>query len=330
MFAVTVDQPGGPEQMQWEEVPDPHPQLGEVVVDITATAVNRADVLQRQGFYPPPEEASPILGLECSGVVSELGTGVHSVRVGDRVCALLTGGGYAEKVAVPIGQVMPLPYGMDLTTSASVPEVAATAWSNLVNVGELQLGETVLIHGGAGGVGSHAIQLAKALGATVATTAGSPEKLELCAQLGADILINYREQDFAEVLRYSTGGSGADVILDNMGAKYLDKNLQALAHGGRLVIIGMQGGVKGELDITKLMAKRTSIQATTLRRRPQEQKAEICAALVGIVWPMFGVGRIKSVIDSTMPITHVVAAHQRLESGDATGKIILTVREAAE
>ena len=323
MKAVVVREPGGVDQLAWDEVPAPALQPGEVLIDVAATAVNRADLLQRQGFYPPPPGASDILGLECSGTVAAIAPDVTGFAPGDQVCALLSGGGYAEQVAVPAGQVMPLPPGVDLVTAASIPEVACTVWSNLIDVARLQAGEVVLLHGGAGGIGTHAIQLAKALGATVAVTAGSAEKLALCADLGADICINYRDEDFVDVLKTQTGG--ANVILDNMGAKYLERNVNALAADGRIVIIGMQGGVKAELNIGKLLTKRGTLAATSLRARPTAQKAAICQAVVANVWPMFADGRIRPIVDTTCAITEVAAAHQRMQDSTHSGKIVLTV-----
>ena len=266
MRAVIATEPGGPDVLTVAELDDPVPAAGEVVIDVAATAVNRADTLQRQGFYPPPPGASDVLGLECSGTVSAVGEGVETWQVGDRVCALLAGGGYAEKVAVPAGQVMPVPDGIDLVTAGALPEVACTVWSNVFMVAGLRPDETLLVHGGAGGIGTLAIQLAHALGARVLTTAGSAEKLDVCRSLGADVTINYREQDFVEEVRAATDGRGADVILDNMGASYLGRNVDALATEGRLVIIGMQGGSKGELDIGKLLRKRGAVIATSLAR----------------------------------------------------------------
>ena len=323
MKAVVVREPGGVDQLAWDEVPPPALQPGEVLIDVAATAVNRADLLQRQGFYPPPPGASDILGLECSGTVAAIAPDVTGFAPGDQVCALLSGGGYAEQVAVPAGQVMPLPPGVDLVTAASIPEVACTVWSNLIDVARLQAGEVVLLHGGAGGIGTHAIQLAKALGATVAVTAGSAEKLALCADLGADICINYRDEDFVDVLKTQAGG--ANVILDNMGAKYLERNVNALAADGRIVIIGMQGGVKAELNIGKLLTKRGTLAATSLRARPTAQKAAICQAVVANVWPMFADGRIRPIVDTTCAITEVAAAHQRMQDSTHSGKIVLTV-----
>jgi putative PIG3 family NAD(P)H quinone oxidoreductase len=324
MRAVIASEPGGPEVLEVTEQPDPQPGPGEVVVDVAATAVNRADTLQRRGFYPPPPGASDVLGLECSGTVSAVGDEVRTWSVGDEVCALLAGGGYATKVAVPAGQVMPVPRGVDLTTAGALPEVACTVWSNVFMVAGLRADETLLVHGGAGGIGTLAIQLAHALGARVVTTAGSAEKLELCRSLGADEVVNYREQDFVAEVRRSTDGRGADVILDNMGAAYLDRNLDALATEGRLVVIGMQGGVKGELDLGKLMRKRAAVVATSLRARPTEEKAAICAAVVEHVWPLVADGTIRPVVHATLPLDRVADAHRLMEEGGHAGKIVLT------
>jgi putative PIG3 family NAD(P)H quinone oxidoreductase len=324
MHAVTATEPGGPEVLTLSELPDPAPGPGEVVLDVAATAVNRADLLQRQGLYPVPPGASEVIGLECSGTVAALGEGVDGWQVGDEACALLAGGGYAEKVAVPAGQVMPVPAGVDLETAAALPEVACTVWSNVFMVAHLQPGETLLVHGGAGGIGTFAIQLAHAVGATVVTTAGSEEKLEVCRSLGADLAVNYREQDFVEELRAFTDGHGADVILDNMGAKYLGRNVSALATQGRLVIIGMQGGSKGELDINALLRKRGAVIATALRSRPVQEKAAICAAVVEHVWPLVGAGRIKPVVHARYPLAEAARAHADLEQSVSVGKVLLT------
>jgi putative PIG3 family NAD(P)H quinone oxidoreductase len=324
MRAVIASEPGGPEVLTVTELPDPVPGPGEVVVDVAATAVNRADTLQRQGKYPPPPGASDVLGLECSGTVSAVGDGVEPWQVGDEVCALLAGGGYAEKVLVPAGQVMALPQGVDLVTAGALPEVACTVWSNVFMVAGLQRGETLLVHGGAGGIGNLAIQLAKALGARVVTTAGSPEKLDLCRELGADVAVSYRDQDFVEEVKAATDGRGADVILDNMGAKYLERNISALATKGRLVIIGMQGGVKGELNIGKLLAKRGAVIATSLRSRPVDEKAAICAAVAEHVWPLVADGSVRTVVHATFPLEKAADAHRLMESGQHVGKIILT------
>jgi putative PIG3 family NAD(P)H quinone oxidoreductase len=291
---------------------------------MAATAVNRADTLQRQGFYPPPPGASDVLGLECSGTISAVGAGVERWKVGDQVCALLAGGGYAEKVAVPAGQVMPVPDGIDLVTAGALPEVACTVWSNVYMLAGLQPDETVLVHGGAGGIGTMAIQLAHALGARVLTTAGSAEKLEVCRSLGADVTIDYRRQDFVEEVRAATDGRGADVILDNMGGSYLGRNVDALATEGRLVIIGLQGGTKGELNIGKLLSKRGAVIATSLRARPVEEKAAICAAVVEHVWPLVADGSVRPIVDTTFPLEKAGEAHRLMEESGHVGKIMLT------
>ncbi len=325
MRAITVVQPGGPESLVLADVPDPVPGPGEVLVDVAASAVNRADVLQRQGFYNPPPGASPHPGLECSGRIAAIGTGVSGWAVGDEVCALLSGGGYAEQVAVPAGQLLPVPKGMDLLTAAALPEVTATVWSNVFQVAHLRPAEILLVHGGSSGIGTMAIQLGKAIGAKVAVTAGSVEKLEACRALGADILINYREQDFVEELRETTAGHGADVILDVMGAKYLDRNLDALALNGRLVVIGMQGGIQAELNLGKLMAKRAAIAATSLRARPLDEKAAIVASVREHVWPLIDAGTVKPVVDRVLPLADAAEAHRLMESSTHIGKILLQV-----
>jgi putative PIG3 family NAD(P)H quinone oxidoreductase len=321
MRAVIASGTGGPEVLSVGEVPDPRPGPGEVLVAVAATAVNRADTLQRQGFYPPPPGASEVIGLECSGTVAELGEGVEGWAVGDEVCALLAGGGYASYVVVPAGQLMPVPAGVSLVEAAALPEVACTVWSNVFMVAGLQPGDRFLVHGGSGGIGTMAIQLASALSAKVFTTAGSAEKLAACAELGADVPINYREEDFVEVVR---ADGGADVILDNMGAKYLGRNVEALATEGRLVIIGMQGGSKGELDINALLRKRGAVIATSLRARPAADKAAICASVVENVWPLVADGTVRPVVHTTMPLEEVAAAHALMESSDHIGKIVLT------
>jgi putative PIG3 family NAD(P)H quinone oxidoreductase len=306
-------------------VPDPVVGPGEVLVDVVATAVNRADLLQRQGHYPPPAGASEILGLECSGTVAELGEGVEDWQVGDEVCALLAGGGYATRVAVPEGQLMPRPEGVDLTTSAALPEVAATVWSNLMMVAGLRSGESLLVHGGAGGIGTFAIQLASALGVRVLATAGSAEKRALCTELGADVVVDYREQDFAAVVEQVTDGAGVDVILDNMGASYLARNVASLATQGRLVVIGLQGGTKAELDLNALMRKRAAVVGTTLRARPPAEKATICAEVVEHVWPLVTDGAVRPVVGTSLPLAEAAEAHRLMESGGSSGKILLLV-----
>ncbi|WP_399927379.1 NAD(P)H-quinone oxidoreductase [Streptomyces kanamyceticus] len=324
MYAITIPEPGGPEALVWAEVPDPVPGEGEVLVEVVAGAVNRADLLQRQGAYNPPPGASPYPGLECAGRITALGPGVSGWAVGDEVCALLSGGGYAEQVAVPAGQLFPVPEGVDLVTAAALPEVTSTVWSNVFMISHLRPGETLLAHGGSSGIGTMAIQLAKAVGAKVAVTAGSKEKLAFCRELGADILINYREQDFVEEIERATDGAGADVILDNMGAKYLERNVRALAVNGRLSIIGMQGGVKGELNIATLLNKRAAVTATSLRGRPAAEKATIVAAVREHVWPLIAGGHVRPIVDRTVPMSDAAAAHRVLEESSHIGKVLLT------
>lgn len=322
MRAVIAPDPGGPESLVVADLPDPEPGPGEVVLDVVATAVNRADLLQRRGFYPPPPGASDVLGLECSGRIRALGAEVTGWSVGDEVCALLAGGGYAEQVAVPAGQLMRVPDGVPLATAAALPEVASTVWSNVFMVANLQPGEVFLVHGGAGGIGNFAIQAAHALGARVFTTAGSAEKQQLCLDLGAERAISYRDEDFVEILREA---GGADVILDNMGAKYLGPNVRALATEGRLVIIGMQGGVKAELDIATLLGKRGAVIATSLRARPAAEKAAICRAVEEHVWPLVTGGSIRPLLGAEFGLDQVAEAHTLMESGEHTGKILLRV-----
>ncbi|MFI6657042.1 NAD(P)H-quinone oxidoreductase [Streptomyces sp. NPDC050523] len=325
MHAITIPEPGGPEALVWDEVPDPVAGEGEVLVEVVAGAVNRADILQRQGFYDPPPGSSPYPGLECSGRIAEVGPGVSGWAVGDEVCALLAGGGYAEKVAIPAGQLLPLPKDIDLKRAAALPEVVCTVWSNVFMIAHLRPGETLLVHGGSSGIGTMAIQLAKAVGAKVAVTAGTREKLERCAELGADILINYKEQDFVAEVKKATDGAGADVILDNMGAKYLDRNLQALAVSGRLAIIGMQGGIKGELNIAMLLNKRAAISATSLRARPLGEKAAIVAAVREHVWPLLDGGHVRPVVDREIPMNDAATAHRVVEESGHVGKVLLVV-----
>ncbi|SBT90144.1 putative NAD(P)H quinone oxidoreductase, PIG3 family [Streptomyces sp. DI166] len=323
MHAITIDEPGGPEALVWAEVPDPVPGEGEVLIEVAASAVNRADLLQRQGFYDPPPGASPYPGLECSGRIGAVGPGVSGWAVGDEVCALLGGGGYAEKVVVPVGQVLPVPKGVGLVQAAALPEVVCTVWSNVFMVAHLRPGETLLVHGGSSGIGTMAIQLAKAVGAKVAVTAGTRQKLDRCAELGADILINYREQDFVEEIAKATDGAGADVILDNMGAKYLDRNVRALAVNGRLAVIGLQGGVKGELNIGALLSKRAAISATSLRARPLAEKTAIVAAVREHVWPLLDGGHVRPVVDREIPMSDAAAAHRVVAESTHIGKVLL-------
>lgn len=323
MYAITIVEPGGPDKLVWGEVPDPVPGEGEVLVEVVASAVNRADIMQRQGVYDPPPGASTYPGLECSGRIAALGAGVSGWSVGDEVCALLAGGGYAEKVAVPAGQLLPVPKGVGLHQAAALPEVTSTVWSNVFMVAQLRPEETLLVHGGSSGIGTMAIQLAKALGARVAVTAGTKEKLDYCAELGADILINYREQDFVAEVKEATGGAGADVILDNMGAKYLDRNVRTLAVNGRLAIIGLQGGAKGELNIGALLGKRGAVSATSLRARPLAEKAAIVAAVREHVWPLVADGHVRPIVDRELPMSEAATAHQLVEDSGHIGKVLL-------
>ncbi|GGS87498.1 NAD(P)H quinone oxidoreductase [Planobispora rosea] len=317
MHAIMIDKPGGPEVLSWQEVPDPRPEQGEIIINVTASAVNRADLLQRQGFYDPPPGASPYPGLECSGVVSEVGADVVGFSPGDRVCALLAGGGYAERVAVPWQQVMRVPDRVDLVEAAGLPEVACTVWSNVFMTARLRKGETLLVHGGASGIGTLAIQLAKAFGSRVVVTAGSAEKIARCLELGADEGIDYRTEDFSERVE-------ADVILDIIGGKYLAQNVKALKTGGRLVVIGMQGGTKGELDLGALLVKRASVHGTTLRARPVDEKGAIVRSVVQDVWPLVDAGVIRPVVHARVPMSDAARAHRIVEAGEHVGKVLLT------
>jgi putative PIG3 family NAD(P)H quinone oxidoreductase len=325
MHAIVTEDAGS---LQWREVADVTPDRGEVLIKIAAAGVNRADLLQAAGKYPPPPGASDILGMEVSGVVTAVGADVTRWREGDEVCALLAGGGYAEYVAVPAEQVLPLPAGVGLVESAGLPEVACTVWSNLVMTAGLRSGQLVLLHGGASGIGTHAIQVARELGARVAVTAGSAAKLDVCRDLGAEVLINYRDEDFVARVKDATGGAGADVILDIIGAKYLDRNVDALAADGQLVVIGMQGGVKGELNLGKLINKRARVIGTALRGRPvggAMGKGAIVDAVLESVWPMVAGGAVKPIIGATLSITDAAEAHRLLQAGEVHGKVLLTV-----
>jgi len=324
MRAVTIPTPGDADALVLDEVPTPTPAAGEVLVQVAAAGVNRADLMQRQGFYPPPPGSSAYPGLEVSGTISVLGDDVTGWAIGDQVCALLSGGGYAEQVAVPATHLLPVPAGVSLIDAAALPEVVSTVWSNLFMTANLQVGQTILIHGGSSGIGTMAIQLARAIGARIAVTAGTAGKLEHCRELGAEILINYREQDFVQTLNDATHEHGADVILDNMGAKYLARNVSALAVNGRLVIIGLQGGVKAELDIGTLLRKSAAVIATSLRGRPAAEKAAIVAAVREHVWPLIEAGQVKPVVHRTFPLTQAADAHRELEAGANIGKVLLT------
>jgi putative PIG3 family NAD(P)H quinone oxidoreductase len=323
MKAITIPEPGGPDALVWTEVPDPQPGPGEVLVDVAATAVNRADLLQREGHYNPPPGASPYPGLECSGRIVELGPDVEGWAVGDEVCALLSGGGYAEQVVVPAGQLLPVPAGVTLQDAAALPEVVSTVWSNVFMLAGLRPDETLLVHGGTSGIGTMAIQLARSLGARVIVTVGSAEKAQRSRELGADVAINYRGEDFVAAVRDATDGHGADVILDNMGAKYLARNIDALAVNGRLVVIGMQGGTKAELDLGALMGKRAAVLSTSLRARPPEEKAAIVASVREHVWPLLESGAVRPIVDRVLPMADAAEAHRVVEASDHMGKVLL-------
>lgn len=322
MRAVVTKQAGGPDVLAIAEIPTPTPGAGELLIKVVAAGVNRADVLQREGHYPPPPGVSDTIGLEVSGHVESMGDGVTGWQVGDPCVALLAGGGYAEYVAVDAGQVIPPPVGVGLVEAGGIMEVAATVVSNMDAVG-LSPGETLLVHGGAGGIGMFAIQYAKALGCRVATTAGSPLKLALVRELGADITLDYHE-DWVAALKASTDGHGADVILDIMGAKYLHSNVRSLARLGRLVIIGLQGGVKGELNINALLTKCASVTATSLRFRPVAEKRDIVKQVASKVWPLISTGAIEVHHQTQFAFEDVRAAHERLTGGSSIGKIVLT------
>ncbi|HJU97313.1 MAG TPA: NAD(P)H-quinone oxidoreductase [Jiangellaceae bacterium] len=317
--------PGGPEVLAWSEVPDPEAKPGEVVLDVAASAVNRADLLQREGRYPPPPGAPGWLGLECSGTVAAIGSGVTGWEIGQQACALLSGGGYAEKVAVPAGHLLPVPRGIDLVTAAGLPEIMCTAWSNVFMTAGLRPGEVLLVHGGAGGVGTAAVQLGRVVGATVAVTAGTPDKLDLCRSLGASVLVNYNEDDFVTAVRTATDDHGADVVLDNMGAAYLARNVSVLAPNGRLVVIGLQGGREASLDLSVLMSKRAALISTTLRWRPAKEKAAIVAAVREHVWPLLESAEIRPVVDRIVPMSAVAEAHRIVAAGEHMGKVLLSV-----
>ncbi|GAC67719.1 NAD(P)H-quinone oxidoreductase [Gordonia soli] len=315
----------GSESLSVTTVPDPTTGPGEVIIDVAAAGVNRADLMQRQGKYPPPPGASDILGLEVSGRIAEIGAEVTGWSVGDEVCALLAGGGYAERVAVPAPQVLPVPAGVDLVSAAALPEVACTVMSNVILTGGLAAGDLFLVHGGSSGIGTHAIQVAHAIGARVATTARTEAKRDRCRELGADIVIDYTAEDFADIV---TAEGGAEVILDLLGAKYLERNVDALGTGGRLVIIGMQGGIKAELNIAKLLTKRAAVFGTTLRARPvdgPDGKGEIVAATHRHTWPLIESGQVMPIVDRVFSLDDVEAAHAHLDGGDAIGKVLLSV-----
>jgi putative PIG3 family NAD(P)H quinone oxidoreductase len=321
--AVTISAPGGPGKLTLSLVNLGKPGPGEVVIDVAAAGVNRADLLQRSGNYPPPKNAPEWPGLEISGTVRALGPGVTTWAPGARVVALLEGGGYAEQVVARAGQVLPVPDGVDLVDAAALPEAVCTAWTNLVDTGRLRSGETVLVQGGSGGVGSIAVQLAAALGAQVVATAGGPDRVARCVALGADVGIDHREQDVVAAVRDATGGRGADVVLDVLGGGGLRDNVRALAPGGRLVVIGLQRGRRGELDLEAVMAKHAWVTGTLLRPRSADEKAALVATVCEQVWPMVADGRVRPVVHARVPFADAPVAHELLESGDAFGKVLL-------
>ncbi|WP_343966870.1 NAD(P)H-quinone oxidoreductase [Kribbella koreensis] len=325
MRAVVCEGAGGVEVLTIGEIEDPTPAVDEVVINVVAAGVNRADLLQRQGHYPPPPGAPGTIGLEVSGTIAAVGAEVEGWSVGDECCALLAGGGYAEKVVVPAPQVMPVPEGVDLVSAAALPEVVATVWSNVFMTAHLKEGETLLVHGGSSGIGTMAIQLGVAHGARVLCTVGSKDKMDFCHRLGAEVAINYKEAEWASVVNEATGKQGADVILDIMGAKYLQDNVKTLAYDGRLVVIGMQGGTKAELDLGRLMSRRGSVTGTGLRVRSVAEKGQILAEVVGHVWPLVAAKKVRPVIQRTYPLEAVAQAHEALEQSNHIGKILLTI-----
>ncbi|KAK1375269.1 Alcohol dehydrogenase superfamily [Heracleum sosnowskyi] len=323
MKAIVITSPGEAEVLKIEQVEEPQIGDDEVLVQVEATAVNRADTLQRKGAHPPPQGVSPYLGLECSGTILSVGKNVTRWNIGDQVCALLSGGGYAEKVAVPAGQLLPVPQGVSLKDAASFPEVACTVWSTVFMMSKLSPGETFLVHGGSSGIGTFAIQIAKYLGVKVFVTAGNEEKLTFCKDLGADVCINYKTEDFVARVKDETGGKGVDVILDNVGGPYLQKNLDSLNIDGRLFIIGFMGGVLTQVNLVSLLAKRLTVQAAGLRGRSIENKALIVSEVEKNVWPAIAAGKVKPVVYKYLPLVAAAEAHSIMESSVHIGKIIL-------
>lgn len=323
MRVVEISMPGGPEVLRVAERPRPQPGPGEVLIEVVAAGVNRPDVLQRKGAYPPPAGASDIPGLEVAGRVVETGAGVDAFAVGDRVCALLSGGGYAEYCLAPAAQCLPVPTGLTDLEAASLPETFFTVWSNVFERGALRPDETFLVQGGSSGIGVAAIQLAHALGSRVFATAGSPEKCRACERLGASRAINYRDEDFVGVLMAETGGRGVDVILDMIGGDYLMRETAALAEDGRLVFINTMGGAKTTINLVEVMRKRLTITGSTLRARPVAVKAEIARKLQQHVWPLLEVGKVKPVIYRSFPFSEAAQAHALMESSQHVGKIML-------
>ena len=328
MRAILLTEPGGPDRLVPGEIAVPQPGPGELLIRVEAAGVNRPDVFQRQGAYPPPKDASPLLGLEVAGSVVALGAGVSGHAIGDRVTALANGGGYADYTVVPAGQALRFPEGFSAVEAAALPETFFTVWANLFDMGRLTRGESVLIHGGTSGIGTTAIQLAKAFGARVFTTAGSPEKCAAAEKLGADRAIDYKREDFAAVIKAETEGRGVDVILDMIGAAYLERNLKCLAKDGRLSIIAFLGGAIAEtLDLTPIMTKRLTVTGSTMRPRSGAEKQAIRDALLTHVWPLLDARTLTPLIDRTLPLTQAADAHRHMEEGHHIGKIVL-VNEA--
>lgn len=325
MRHVTLLAPGGPEQLAIAEGPTPRPGPGEVLIRVAAAGVNRPDVVQREGRYPPPPGASEILGLEVAGTVVELGPDSGGWKVGDAVCALVAGGGYAEYCVAPAPQCLPVPSGFSMVQAAAVPETFFTVWANVFDRGGLACGETFLVHGGTSGIGTTAIQLARAIGARVFATAGSPEKCEACLKLGAEAAIDYRAQDFVEEIKRLTDGSGVDLVLDMVGGPYVQRNLKALAVEGRLVQIAFLQGSRVEVDLLPIMLKRLTVTGSTLRARPVEEKGRIAKALHEKVWPMLESGLVAPVLFKTFPLAEAAEAHRLMESSRHIGKLVLTL-----
>jgi putative PIG3 family NAD(P)H quinone oxidoreductase len=326
MRAVIFDQPGDENVLHVGEAPAPELGAGELRIGVAAAAVNRADLLQRQGMYPPPPGASPLLGLECAGEVLEVGSGVDGWKVGDRAMALLAGGGYAEQVVVHAGSAMPVPERLSDEAAAAVPEVFLTVFLNVFQLGGLAEGGAVLVHGGGSGIGTATIQLARAAGATCIVTAGSDEKCKRCLELGADRAVNYRSGDFAAEAREATGGRGVDVVLDSIGAPYLADNLKSLAVGGRLVLIGLMGGARAEINLAALLTQRLQVIGSTLRARPVEEKAAIVRGFLERFGADLESGRIAPVVDRVVPLEQAADAHRAMKASEHFGKIVLRVR----
>ena len=327
MICVEIGTPGGPEVLRAVERPDPKPRVGEVLIQVAAAGVNRPDVMQRRGSYPPPPGASDIPGLEVAGTIAAIGEGVRGWSVGDRVCALVAGGGYATLCVAPAPQCLPVPTSLDFVAAAAVPETFFTVWTNVFDRGRLKSGETALFHGGTSGIGTTAIQLAVARGSRVFATAGSDEKCRACEALGAERAINYRSEDFVTAIKDATDGRGVDLVLDIIGGEYFPRNVAVLAVDGRLVQIGVQGGASAALDLIQVLRRRLTITGSTLRPRSVEEKGEIAAALHTEVWPLLEQGRVKPIIYRTFPLAEAADAHRLLESSEHIGKIVLVARE---